>query len=250
MTTAASGPCRRGYDGRAFLQNTKTSSDLILFALPDSLTLVAGASQIRLESFLFTEQAIRSARDHLAPDGVFAMYNHYRDTWLIDRLAGTVTEAFGHTPCVDEFGGATATITAARNPADQSCASDYRPSGPVIAAATDNAPFLYFKGGFISSLYLWALAGILLLALPFAPRLILATVIAFLPIYLANVAFSKRFAQSGDSRAAFAANLLGAIVGGCLEYAVLVTGYRNLLIVVAALYLLAFALTPRAAQLA
>jgi hypothetical protein len=89
---------------------------------------------------------------------------------------------------------------------------------------------------------------LILFALPFAPRLILAVLIAFLPIYLANVAFAQRFRQSDDSQAAFAANLLGAIVGGCLEYLVLMTGYRNLLIVVAVIYLLAFVLMPKAAR--
>jgi hypothetical protein len=64
------------------------------------------------------------------------------------------------------------------------------------------------------------------------------------PIFLANVAFAKRFAESDNSQAAFGVNLLGAILGGCLEYAALFTGYRNLLIVVAVLYLLAFLLKP------
>jgi hypothetical protein len=64
------------------------------------------------------------------------------------------------------------------------------------------------------------------------------------PIFLANVAFAKRFAESDNSQAAFGVNLLGAILGGCLEYAALLTGYRNLLIVVAVLYLLAFLLKP------
>src|SRR5688500_20342609 len=59
-------------DGRAFLTGTDTKYDLILFALPDSLTLVSGASQIRLESFLFTDRAIEEARDHLKPGGAFA----------------------------------------------------------------------------------------------------------------------------------------------------------------------------------
>ena len=40
--------------------------------------------------------------------------------------------------------------------------------------------------------------------------------------------------------AAFAANLLGAMVGGALEYVALITGYRFLLIVIAVLYGLAF----------
>ena len=54
-------------DGRAFLQSTDSKYDLILFALPDSLALVNGASQIRLESFLFTAEALSGARDHLKP---------------------------------------------------------------------------------------------------------------------------------------------------------------------------------------
>ena len=65
-------------DGRAFLRTDEDQYDLILFALPDSLTLVSGASSLRLESYLFTEQAVQSARAHLAPGGAFAMYNYYR----------------------------------------------------------------------------------------------------------------------------------------------------------------------------
>src|SRR6266849_4128032 len=77
-------------DGRAFLSQTEKKYDLILFALPDSLTLVAGQSSLRLESYLFTLQAMQSARAHLVPShGVFAMYNYYRTTWLRDRLAST-----------------------------------------------------------------------------------------------------------------------------------------------------------------
>jgi hypothetical protein len=84
-----------------------------------------------------------------------------------------------------------------------------------------------------------------LLDLAFWPRLIVACVIGFLPVYLANVAFAKRFAATDHAQSAFGINLLGSILGGCLEYGALITGYRNLLIVVGVLYLLAFMLTPR-----
>ena len=335
-------------DGRAFLQSTDTKYDLILFALPDSLALVNGASQIRLESFLFTVEALQAARDHLNPGGAFAMYNYYREQWLIDRLAGTAEAAFGHAPCVDLFGGAQAVVRVAVDPANERCAESFAPSGAVIAPATDNAPFLYYAGGGIPPIYLLTLGGILLISviavrslggpfrsmrpyadlffmgaafllletkniatfallfgttwlvnalvfggvlvvvlaavettrrvrtpplpvvwgliaaslaiayivqpewllpLPFVPRLIVATLLAFVPIFLANVAFAKRFAASDDSQGAFGLNLLGSVVGGCLEYAALLTGYSNLLILVAALYLLAFVLTPRRAAL-
>lgn len=331
-------------DGRAFLEGTDRKYDLILFALPDSLTLVSGASQIRLESFLFTKEAMESVRRHLKPDGAFAMYNYYRETWLIDRLAGTVGTAFGHAPCVDTFAGAQAVISTGLNPANQQCKTAWSPA-KVIAPSTDNAPFLYFKGGSFPPLYAITLLSILLtsliavrvlggplrgmrpyadmffmgaafllletkyvatfallfgttwlvnalvfagvlvivlaavettarlrtpplpvlflgiaaslalawvirpewlLPLPFWPRLGVATLLAFTPIFLANVAFAKRFQASGDSQAAFAINLLGTIVGGCLEYSALFTGYGNLLVIVGVLYLVSFLLLPKA----
>jgi hypothetical protein len=331
-------------DGRAFLSSHTTRYDLILFALPDSLALVSGASQIRLESYLFTEEALIAARDHLTSNGMFAMYNYYREDWLIQRLAGTVQSAFGHEPCVDLVGGGQAVVAAAVSAADQVCAPSGSLAADVVAPASDDHPFLYFRGDSIPSIYLWVIGGILLLSLlairkvggplremrpyldlffmgaafllletksvatfallfgttwfvnalvfagvlvvvlvavevtarfrtppaplvfagiavslgaayvvrpewllslPSVPRLIIAVVLAFTPIFLANVAFAKRFSQEGDSRAAFAVNLLGAILGGCLEYLSLLTGYRNLLLLVGALYALAFLCRPR-----
>ncbi len=44
---------------------------------------------------------------------------------------------------------------------------------------------------------------------------------------------------------AFASNLLGAMVGGALEYVALLTGYRALLLVVAVLYALAWLFATR-----
>jgi hypothetical protein len=49
----------------------------------------------------------------------------------------------------------------------------------------------------------------------------------------------------GESTVAFGANLLGAMVGGVVEYLSLVVGYRALLLVAAALYALAFAFSRR-----
>jgi hypothetical protein len=57
--------------------------------------------------------------------------------------------------------------------------------------------------------------------------------------------FAKRFADTTDGTAAFGANLLGAMVGGCLEYLALLVGFPGLLIVAALLYAGAFALAPR-----
>ena len=150
-------------DGRAFLERTHQKFDLIIFALPDSLTLVAGASSLRLESYLFTVQAMQSVHAHLAPGGAFSMYNFYREDWLVGRLARTVAQAFGHNPCVDIGSAVQAVITAGVTAADQRCASSFMPSGP--APATDDHPFVYLLDRSIPAFYLLTLGGVLLLSL-------------------------------------------------------------------------------------
>jgi hypothetical protein len=334
-------------DGRAFLEQTSRTYDLILFALPDSLTLVSGASSLRLESYLFTEEAMRAARDHLKPGGAFSMYNYYREGWLVDRLASTVQAAFGHRPCVDvvSTAGQQAVITAGRTPDAQRCGAPWAGATAATPPPTgDDRPFLYLKDRTVPPIYLitlglilavsllsvrlvagpyrrmrpyadlfllgvafllletksvtgfallfgttWVVnaivfAGVLvavlaavevtrrfrtpslpvmygvllaglvlawlvpnawLLSLPVPLRAVAAVTVAFLPIFAANVVFAKRFADTADGTTAFGANLLGAMVGGCLEYLALVIGYQGLLVVAAVVYLGAFALLPR-----
>ncbi|MFF7161864.1 spermidine synthase [Streptomyces sp. NPDC008086] len=152
-------------DGRAFLERTNAKYDLIILALPDSLTLVSGASNLRLESYLFTREAFEAARDHLAPDGAFAMYNYYRKAWLVDRFAGELDHLYGHAPCMTTFKRNAAVLVAGMTPADQSCQQIWQPSGPVPASATDDHPFPYLLHRGIPTLYLGALGAILLVTL-------------------------------------------------------------------------------------
>jgi hypothetical protein len=80
-----------------------------------------------------------------------------------------------------------------------------------------------------------------LLAMSVLPRFLAATALAFFPIFIANLIFAGRFRDAVDPTSAFGANLLGAMVGGTLEYLSLLTGYRALLVVAGAMYLLAWA---------
>jgi Spermine/spermidine synthase domain len=337
-------------DGRAFLERTGKSYDLILFALPDSLTLVAGQSSLRLESYLFTREAMEEARAHLEPNGVFGMYNYYREEWLLDRLAGTLEQAFGRPPCIDSVGvvGRLALLTEGSSAEALRCPQSEPQAGSAAPApATDDYPFLYLKERSIPGFYLLTLgfvlvvsvvatravagpvrrigpyldlffmgaafllletksvvqfallfgttwfvnalvfAGILvsvlgaielsrrvsmrtpawlyaalllalvvawtvpqesLLSLVLPVRFIAATAVAFSPIFVANLIFAERFKKTSASAMAFGANLLGAMLGGVLEYASLVTGYRALLVVVAVLYFLAFATGGRVSE--
>jgi hypothetical protein len=332
-------------DGRAFLERTDRTYDVIIFALPDSLTLVSGQSAVRLESYLFTREAFEAAREHLSPDGAFSMYNFYRERWLLDRLGGTLREVFGRAPCLD-LGpvsggdvGRYSMLTVSADPSALQCGDIWQPAGEMVAPATDDRPFVYLRERSIPSRYLWTLAlvlgasallvrfaggrfrsmggtldlffmgaafllletksvvqfallfgttwfvnalvfaGILLtvllaieverrvrigrpgllfgllflglllagivpveslLAMAVVPRFVVATALAFFPVFVANLVFAERFRDTKDPTTAFGANLLGAMVGGALEYASLVTGYRALLVVAAALYALAW----------
>ena len=105
-------------------------------------------------------------------------------------------------------------------------------------------PVLY--GALITALAVaWVVPLASLLGLPVIPRFLAASALAFAPVFLANLVFAQRFSGVEGSGTAFAANLLGAIVGGAMEYVSLITGYRFLLIVVALLYALAFVTGPR-----
>jgi SAM-dependent methyltransferase len=92
-------------DGRVFLRNTNEKFDLIIFALPDSLTLTSSITSLRLESFLFTQDSLAAARDALAPNGVLVLYNYYREPWLVEKLASMVGRTFGRDSFISTYGG-------------------------------------------------------------------------------------------------------------------------------------------------
>jgi hypothetical protein len=338
-------------DGRAFLERSDHRYDLIIFALPDSLTLVSGQSSLRLESYLFTLQAMQSVRRHLRAGGVFTMYNYYRPD-VFDRFAETITKAFGHSPSIDRgpVGSGPrrqAVLTVGRAAGDIVRATPWVAPARTPRVATDDWPFPYLKSRAIPRFYLVTLLLILLgsaaltrqfggrfgemrpyldlffmgaafllletknvvqfallfgttwfvnalvffgillavllavevakrvtlppakllyllltaalviawlvhpealLAMSFLPRLGAAFGIAFAPVFLANLVFAQRFRDVGSSTVAFGANLLGAMVGGVLEYAALITGYNALLAVIFVLYLLAFLTRPGLAR--
>jgi Spermine/spermidine synthase domain len=327
-------------DGRQYLQDTTEHYNLIVYALPDSLTALAGQSAIRLESYLLTDQALAAARAHLAPGGTFAMYNYYAP-FVLDRYATTVEDVFHRVPCAQTGwaggGRMMAVLTVRPVGPVPNCTSFWH--GTRLAPATDDRPFPYLRNAAIPGSYLWILGAILLasvllvrigggpfrrmssyldlafmgaafllletksivqfallfgttwfvnslvfagvlvavylavetarwvrlpppavlygaliaalavawvvpqdalLGLSAVPRFLAASALAFAPIYIANLVFAQRFSGVETAGTAFAANLLGAMAGGTLEYISLITGYRFLLIVTGVLYGLAF----------
>jgi len=79
-------------------------------------------------------------------------------------------------------------------------------------------PALLYAALLAALVLAWAVPPESLLTLSPLPRFAVAVVIAFAPIFVANMVFAQRFRTTGDSGTAFGANLLGAILGGVLEY--------------------------------
>jgi predicted membrane-bound spermidine synthase len=96
----------------------------------------------------------------------------------------------------------------------------------------------------------WVLPPDALLLEPPALRYLLASVVAFAPVFLANLCFAYSFRDTRAADMAFASNLLGAVVGGAIEYLALITGYQALLLVIAGLYGAAYVFATRARWLA
>ena len=343
-------------DGRSFLQNTTEKYDLIIFALPDSLTLTSSNTNLRLESFLLTEESIQAARSHLTNNGIVVFYNYYRQDWLVQKLANMAGHAFNQEPLVSTYGGwgrgAVIMVGPRLHKLQAGRFGPYHETTSLNTTrlhvigegyyplthdpmATDNWPFLYLRepnfaliyilgllmvalyalGGtlllaprqtlrrfdwhmfflgaafmllevknlatfsllfgstwFVNSLVSFAilssvllaifinnrlkirrigicyllLFGVLIINLLLPPetllvgspivRYLLASILAFTPVFLANIIFANSFRNSEAADISFASNLLGIIVGGGLEYFSMLFGYHWLLFLVILFY--------------
>src|ERR671919_648673 len=152
-------------DGRAYLERSEERWDRILLALPDSLTLVQGQSSVRLESYLFTTEEVESAREHLAPGGVFAMYNWFRQDWLVERYAETLAGVFQQPPCVSRMGNNLAVLVASDDAASLDCPAEEVWASPRGAPepVSDDHPFPYLESRSVPTLYVGS--ALLVLAL-------------------------------------------------------------------------------------
>ncbi len=144
-------------DGRNFLQNSHEKYDLIIYALTDSLALAAKSANIRLESFIFTKESFQLVKDHLTDNGLFTLYNYYREKWLVDKLATMTTSVFGYTPIVVPFGTDRTAAVIMTGPKIHDLSENLAPEAYMpkedILPSTDDWPFLYLKSRTIPPVY-------------------------------------------------------------------------------------------------
>lgn len=166
-------------DARSYPKQTSSRYDLIVYGLLDSHSSLAGQGGLRLDSYVYTVEALREMRTLLKEDGVLCLsFATLGQQFLIDRLAAMLTTAFdGMTPYIykTSYDSGVTFCAAARHPGAEVAASrNLPPSNVQLVAtetdlATDDWPFLLLKdkhfpsGYFVTFLFLFIGAAILLL---------------------------------------------------------------------------------------
>jgi spermidine synthase len=89
-------------DARAFLSQTKEQYDIILFALLDSHTQFSNLSNMRIDNYVYTEEALRKARQLLKPHGILILKFHVMSpwTWMGQRFYNMLENIFSRKPIV------------------------------------------------------------------------------------------------------------------------------------------------------
>ena len=92
-------------DARSFLRTTNQHYDLIVFGLLDSHTLLSQASSVRLDSFVYTVQAMREARARLKTHGVISLAFSVLNDQLGRKIYLMLQDAFdGYPPLCIQVG--------------------------------------------------------------------------------------------------------------------------------------------------
>ncbi len=345
-------------DARAYFEQTEGQTfDVISYGLLDSHAMFSKMSSLRLDNYVYTEEGIRSAYNHLSPEGHLVInFSVFAGQWMTDRLYWTITKATGQKPITAYHGlqhGAVFIVPREKADLDLSPISMYPQNlvrSPIDAVETtsDDWPFLYIQLNKVPWGYLIVLFVVLLLAWKWTPiaygkealasqfhpalffmgaaflllethavtrlsllfgstwvvnsavfagilfmvlvanmlvdrfqwtnpmpwflGLVLATLFIWgvdisnlnqmgilergvigglligLPIFFAGVIVPMLLKSAQDPTSALGSNLLGSVVGGCLEYFSMIVGLKALVLLALALYLLALLQVQRAKE--
>jgi SAM-dependent methyltransferase len=85
-------------DARSYIQNSHEQFDLIVFSLLDSHTTSSNFSNIRIDNYVYTVEAMTAAKKLLRPDGLFVVKFQVDNAWIGGRLQGLLTTVFSQTP--------------------------------------------------------------------------------------------------------------------------------------------------------
>ncbi len=87
-------------DARNFLRSETEKYDVIVFGLLDSHTGFTSYSNMRIDNYVYTDEAFKSARNLLKPGGILILKFEVREpwTWMGQRFYAMLTSNFGRPP--------------------------------------------------------------------------------------------------------------------------------------------------------
>jgi len=167
-------------DARSFLRGTTNKYDLIVYGLLDSHTLLSHGSSVRLESFVYTVEGLREARNRLKPDGMISLtFAIFSSESLGHKIYLMLQEVFdGRPPVCVKAGDDNSVIFLVSNdpnwalPAGLTAASGFIDrtamyANPLLqsSVSTDDWPFFYMPQRVYPISYLIMILQILVLSL-------------------------------------------------------------------------------------
>ena len=85
-------------DARNYIQTTSDRYDLVLFSLLDSHTTASHYSNIRIDNYVYTVEAMQAARRMLNPDGIMMVKFEARTPWIAGRIRSLLHTVFEQEP--------------------------------------------------------------------------------------------------------------------------------------------------------
>jgi spermidine synthase len=170
-------------DARSFLRGTANKYDLIVYGLLDSHTLLSHGSSVRLDSFVYTVEGLREARNRLKPDGMISLSFIVLSESLGRKIYLMLQEVFdGRSPVsvstnsyLSASGGTGVTFLISNDPnwalpAGMSAdiidlTAKYANSSLQASVSTDDWPFFYMPQRVYPVSYLIMISQILVLSL-------------------------------------------------------------------------------------
>jgi SAM-dependent methyltransferase len=147
-------------DARSYVESSHEQFDLIMFSLLDSHTTSSYYTNIRIDNYVYTIEALQAAKRLLKPDGVLILKFWVDTPWIASRLERLTQTAFGRrslvlavqypsygTPGVFYFCGSRERVNAALS-ADPALLAYARanaaaPPDTPAALTTDDWPYFY-----------------------------------------------------------------------------------------------------------
>jgi hypothetical protein len=85
-------------DARSYMQSAQDRFDLITFSLLDSHTTSSHYSNIRIDNYVYTREALTAAKQLLTPGGVMVVKFQVNKPFIAGRLKATLADVFGTQP--------------------------------------------------------------------------------------------------------------------------------------------------------